>query len=124
MKMPGTLQGEFIYYPDVAKTYELYKSNPKFKPYLDQLMVDLKHGTWDKPKPFDKFSNHNKVEHEVIRDQVKNSTYSRTLRGSGILVDDLHKSYKIPDGFTFNKKTKQALLKLRQDGYKRSDSIS
>jgi hypothetical protein len=125
MKLPQTLKGKFIYYLDVPKTYKMYDCDPvQFKYNMEQLKKDLKEGEWDVPKPYNEFSNYNTIEKKHIDPSIKNNTYPRTLKGSGILVNDYDKTYSIPEGYRYNNKTKQALLKLRQDGYKRSNNTS
>lgn len=120
MDLPKTLQGKFIYYHDVPKSYAMYKNDPKYANRLAQLHKDLKEGDWDVPYTRSKFSNN--CTFEDSQPEANTNIYSRRLKGSGITVNDYDKTYSIPEGYKYNKGTKQALLKLRQDGYKRSNN--
>jgi hypothetical protein len=122
MKLPKTLKGKFIYYHDVPKTYAKYKNDPKFAHLLVRLYKDLEEGEWDASYKRNEYSNnHNFTDDKSI---VNTNVYSRTLKGSGVTVNDYDKTYSIPEGYKYNNKTKQALIKLRQDGYKRSNNTS
>lgn len=124
MKLPDTLRGSFIYYNDVPKTYAMYSADPdQFSLNMEQLKVDLKAGIWNAPKTKKRFSNYKVISIDQAQEQ-KQSTFSKTLTVSGIEVDENTMTYRIPEGYKWNKKTTNALLKLRKDGFKRSDDIS
>jgi hypothetical protein len=100
----------------------MYNNDPKYAHLLVRLHKDLKEGDWDVPHTRNEFSNNHNLSRE--KTEAKTNIYSRVLKGSGIKVDDYDKTYSIPKGYKYNNKTKQALLKLRKDGYKRSYNTS
>ena len=129
MKLPKTLQGKFIYYHDVPKTYAMYRNDPRYAHLLVQLQEDLENGKHDIEHEYSYFQNRvgSSTKTKTSSDLSQNIlrlTQSKTLAKSGVTVNDDTKTYMVPDGYRFNKKTKNALLTLRSKGYERINNTN